>query len=303
MNQSGRGDRVHDPALDEPPRRVFAMILMVVSSIAISFGGLIIRNMEGADPWQINFYRSIALIVVVTVILLFQYQRLAITYVKGIGQAGVVGGVMLGMAGITFLQSLTHTTVANTLFMLSAIPFITAGLARIFLKETLQPITLIAMVTAAIGISIMLSEGFGVGSIYGNAMALTTACCFASFAVIVRRNRQTDMLPTLLVSGLVIIVVSFFMRIGDLGISLHDLLLCFLWGGLLSGVANWTFIVAARHLAAAEVTLIMLLEFALGPTWVWLFVGEEPSRWTLLGGIVVIASVTIRALVELRASR
>lgn len=303
MNQPQRGDNVRAPVHNEPPRRVFAIVLMIVSSVAISFGGLIIRNMEHADPWQINFYRSIALMVVVTVILLFQYRRLAITYVKGIGRAGMVGGIMLGMAGITFLQSLTHTTVANTLFMLSAIPFITAGLARIFLKETLQPITLMAMVTAAIGISIMLSEGFGVGSIYGNAMALTTACCFASFAVIVRRNRQTDMLPTLLVSGLVIIIVGLFMRIGDLGISLHDLLLCFLWGGLLSGIANWTFIVAARHLTAAEVTLIMLLEFALGPTWVWLFVGEEPSRWTLLGGALVIASVATRTLVELRLSR
>ena len=239
MNQSQRGHKVRAPASDGPPRRVFAMVLMVVSSVAISFGGLIIRNMEDADSWQINFYRSIALTIAVTIILLFQYRRLAITYVKGIGQSGVVGGVMLAAAGITFLQSLAHTTVANTLFMLSAIPFITAGLARVFLKERLPPATLIAMATAAIGISIMLSEGFGVGSIYGNAMALTTACCFASFAVIVRRNRQTDMLPTLLVSGLVIMIVTLFMRIGDLGISLHDLLLCFLWGGLLSGIANW----------------------------------------------------------------
>ncbi len=38
-----------------PPRRVFAMSLMVVSSVLISFGGLIIRNMEQADTWQINF--------------------------------------------------------------------------------------------------------------------------------------------------------------------------------------------------------------------------------------------------------
>lgn len=303
MNQPQRDHKVYIPALDGPPRRVFAMVLMVGSSVAISFGGLIIRSMEDADPWQINFYRSISLIVAVTLILLLQYRKLAITYVKGIGQSGVVGGVMLGVAGITFLQSLTHTTVANTLFMLSAIPFITAGLARVLLKERLPASTVIAMMTAAIGISIMLSEGLGIGSTYGNAMGLTTACCFASFAVIVRRNRQTDMLPTLLVSGLVIMLVAFFLRIGDLDISLHDLLLCFLWGGLLSGIANWTFIIAARHLAAAEVTLIMLLEFALGPTWVWLFVGEEPSRWTLLGGTLVIASVAVRALVELRLTK
>ena len=44
----------------------------------------------------------------------------------------------------------------------------------------------------------------------------------------------------------------------------------------------------------------MLLEFALGPIWVWLFVGEVPTRWTLLGGGLVIASVSLRAVLELR---
>ncbi|NIO40941.1 MAG: hypothetical protein GTO41_12625, partial [Burkholderiales bacterium] len=89
------------------------------------------------------------------------------------------------------------------MFILSAIPFFAAGLARVFLKERLQRATLVAMVVAATGILIMLSEGFGIGSAYGNTMALITAFCFSSFAVIVRRNRQTDMLPTVLVSGVV----------------------------------------------------------------------------------------------------
>jgi drug/metabolite transporter (DMT)-like permease len=159
------------------------------------------------------------------------------------------------------------------------------------------------MTVAAAGILVMMAEGFGIGSSYGNAMALVTACCFSSFAVIVRRYRQIDMLPTLLVSGAIIVLVALILRVDDLGISLHDLLLCFLWGGLLSGLANWMFIVASRHLVAAEVTLFMLLEFALGPVWVWLFVGETPTLWTLAGGTLVIASVTLRALIELRRSR
>ena len=44
----------------------------------------------------------------------------------------------------------------------------------------------------------------------------------------------------------------------------------------------------------------MLLEFALGPIWVWLFVSEVPTAWTLLGGSLVIAAVAIRAAIELR---
>ena len=282
------------------PRRGFAMGLMVACSVVISFGGLIIRNMEDADAWQLNFYRSVALIGAISVILVFKYRQRTVSHVRRIGRPGLIGGVMLATAGICFLQALTHTTVANTLFTMSAIPFITAALARIFLKERLQRITLITMFVAAIGIFVMIAEGVVIGSIYGNAMALITAICFSSFTVIIRCYREIDMLPTLLVSGLLIGLAGLIMRGDDLAIPLNDILLSFLWGGLLSGFANWTFIVATRHLVAAEVTLFMLLEFALGPVWVWLFVGETPTWETLLGGAMIMAAVAVLASVELR---
>ena len=278
------------------------MWLMVASSVVISFGGLVIRNIEEADALQINFYRSLALMVAVSIILLVQYRGETVARVRSIGRPGLVGGVLLAGAGIAFLQALTHTTVANTLFILSAIPFITAGIARIVLKERLQPATLVTMMVAVAGVFVMLIEGLEAGSLYGNVMALITAFCFALFAVTVRRHRGIDMLPALLVSGVLIAVVTLLARIDDLGISLHDLLLCLLYGGVLSGFANWTFIIASRHLVAAEVTLFMLLEFSLGPLWVWMFVGEVPSSWTLAGGVLVISAVVLRAAIELRHS-
>lgn len=276
------------------------MGLMVASSVVISFTGLIIRNMEDADIWQISFYRSVALIGAITVILLFQYRQHTVSHILNIGRAGLIGGALLAADGIFFLQAVTHTTVANTLFTLSAIPFITAAMAHVFLKERIQRMTLITMSVAAMGIFVMMSEDVGIGSAYGNAMAFATAICFSSFAVIVRHNRGIDMLPTLLVSGLLIGFVGLLMRGDDLIIPMNDILLSFLWGGLLSGFVNWTFIVATRHLVAAEVTLFMLLEFALGPVWVWLFVGETPTRGTLGGGVLIFSAVAIFATVELR---
>ncbi len=276
------------------------MGLMVVSSVLISFGGLILRNIEAADAWQINLYRSLAFIAAVALVLLFQYRRDTVVRIRAIGRPGLLGGVLLAMAGVAFLQALTHTTVANALFTLSAIPFITAALARVLLKERLRRATLVTMLVAAAGIFVMVAEGVGIGSGYGNAMALFTAFCFSGFAIIVRQYRGIDMKPTLLVSGAIIALAAFAARFDDLGISLNDLLLCFLWGGVLSGFANAIFVVASRHLVAAEVTLFMLLEFALGPVWVWLFVNEVPTLWTLVGGILVIASVTRRAILVLR---
>jgi drug/metabolite transporter (DMT)-like permease len=130
-------------------------------------------------------------------------------------------------------------------------------------------------------------------------MALSTALCFAGFAVVVRYRRQVEMLPSLLIASALIIAVSLPVTGGDLTLPLNDILLCLFWGGCLSGLVNWTFIIASRHLATAELTLLMLIEFALGPVWVWLFVGEIPHRWTLIGGSVIIASVAVRAILEM----
>ncbi|MEO1491367.1 MAG: DMT family transporter [Pseudomonadota bacterium] len=285
---------------DTQPRRAFAMALMVVSSVSISFGGLILRNIEDADVWQINFYRSLALVSTVAVIMVLRYRGQTVQKIVQIGWPGLFAGALLASAGITFLQAITNTTVANTLFTLSAIPFITAFLAWLILREALARATLVTMLVAAVGVGVMMAEGLGTGSFYGNAMALMTALFFSSYAIIVRRNRSIDMLPALMVSGLLIVVIAGALRWDDLGISAHDFWLCMLLGGGLSGIANALFIAASRHLVAAELTLFMLLEFALGPIWVWIFINEVPTEWTIVGGGIVILAVILRSLFQLR---
>ena len=287
----------------EPSRRAWAMGLMIVSSVGISFGGLVIRAIEAADVWQINFYRSVALIVMVALIMVLRHGRVTPARICGIGSPGLLAGILLAGSGICFLLSITNTTVANTLFMLSAIPLFTAALARIFLGERLMRATVIAICAAAVGILVMISGGIGAGSLYGNLMGLLTALCFSCYAIMVRRHRGIEMLPVLIVSGGIIIVIALVRRWGDLAIPLRDILLCFLLGGVLSGLANALFIAASKHLVAAELTLFMLLEFALGPVWVWLFIAETPTRATIAGGAIVIGSVAVRAGLELARNR
>lgn len=283
--------------------RLFGMTLMIVSSVGISFSGLVSRSMEAADPWQINLHRGLATVLVTAVLLLLRYRRAFVPQVRKIGLPGVFSACFLAVASIAFLQALASTTVANALFTISAIPFITAGLAWLFLGERLSRITLATMVVAAGGVGIMLAEGLGGGSFYGNVMALITATGFASYAVILRRQRGVDMLPALMLSALIVVILSFLLRIGDWAVSWWDLLMCFIWGGLLSGIGNVLFIAATRYLLAAEVTLFMLLEFSLGPLWVWLFVNEVPSSWTLVGGALIMTAVLARTLYQVRESR
>jgi drug/metabolite transporter (DMT)-like permease len=277
----------------------FAMLLMIAGSVAISFGGLVQRNLEIADAWQTVFYRSLGMLIAMTIIVSIRYRGQIISTTTGIGHMGLLGGALLSVAGITFIHALTSTTIANALFILGAIPFFAAFFARILLGEKLRRTTMFTMLGAACGLGIMVVQGINVGSGFGNAMALITAVSFALYAIIVRYKRQTEMLPVMLISSAIVIIVTLLVKAGDMAIPLRDILLCLFWGGCLSGFVNSAFIFASRHLAAAEVTLIMLLEFALGPVWVWMFIGETPSFWTVLGGSLIILAVALRAIFEL----
>ena len=280
-------------------RHGYAMLLMVIGSVAISFGGLVLRNIEVATPWQINVYRSLGLIVAIAAIVAIQNRGRFFATIFSVGRFGILAGVLLAGAGLSFIQAFTHTTIANALFIIGAIPFFAALLARIFLGERLRRATLITMLFAGSGLPLMVVNGISIGSGFGNLMALATALFFAGYAVVVRYRRQVEMLPSLLIASALIIAVSVPVTGGDLVLPLNDILLCLFWGACLSGLVNWTFIIASRHLATAELTLLMLIEFALGPLWVWLFVGEVPHRWTLIGGSVIIAAVAVRAILEL----
>jgi len=280
-------------------RHGHAMLLMIAGSVAISFGGLVQRNIEFADAWQVTFYRALGIFIVMAVFVAIRHRGRVIGTVTGIGRMGLLAGALISIAGITFVQALTYTTIANALFILGAIPFFAALFARLFLGEKLRRTTMITMLGAAFGLGIMVMQGVSAGSGFGNAMALITAVSFAFYAVIVRYKRKTEMLPVMLVSACIVMVITLLVKAGDMAAPARDIILGLFWGGGLSGFVNWAFIFASRHLATAEVTLIMLLEFALGPVWVWLFIGETPSFATLLGGSLIILAVALRAIFEL----
>ena len=94
-------------------------------------------------------------------------------------------------------------------------------------------------------------------------------------------------------------VIVLILRWDNLFIPWNDLILCFVLG-LLSATVNTLFVIASKHLFAAELTLFMLLEFTLGPIWVWIFANEAPTSWTLTGGSIVILAVLLKSALELR---
>ena len=273
------------------------------SCVLISVNGLVIRSFESANDWQIIFYRQAFFIVGLVLVLILQYRsRLPGMFLR-VGWAGIGAGISLGLANPTFIIALSHTTVASALFTISASPLITAVLARIFLKEHISRPTMVAIVVAMIGITIMVSDGLLSGSVFGNLLALLCAFFFSMFVVFLRVGKNRNMLPSSVMGAVLGGIIGMVGSNFDFRIPLHDVSLCFLWGAIIVTTVHYFFTLASRYITGAEIMLITLIEFTLGPIWVWLVFQEQPTNIALIGGFIVLSSVAARAVIIIYQER
>ena len=271
-------------------RRV-SMLMVLVSALMFSFNGLIVRLLEQTTPAQAVFYRSLGMTGALLVVYSVLYRGSAVRHITAVGWLGMLGGLLMGAAMITSFTAMFYTTIANVVFVSSAIPFFTAALAWVILKEKVPGKTLIYMALAFGGIAVMVGGGVRVGAGLGNLLALLSALMYSSFVVIVRRRRDTNMTPVVAVSGVWVCIYSLLFTGGALDVPVRDLLLCLFWGAVIAAGGHSLFVLAARNLAGADVTFLMLPEFVLAPIWVWLVVDEIPAGTTLVGGAIVMGSL------------
>ena len=267
--------------------------MVAVSTVLFSFNGLILRHMVEASALQATFYRSASMSVSLMVIYFLIYRGDTGATLKRIGFRGVIAGAFLAFATITIFIAMNHTTVANTSFINSAVPFFSAGLAWLVLKEKVSCTMLLCMMMAFIGIAVMVVGSVSASQIFGSLMAVVSALVFAVFVVILRSRQQINMTPVVAVSGLITCLFIPVMTGGNLSVPLHDLALAIFWGSAIAALGHSLFVLAAARLGAGEVTFVMLFEYVLGPVWVWLFLNEVPAFATLTGGVIVMASLLL----------
>ena len=262
--------------------------MIAVSSLLISTNGLLLRSIDGASQWQVIYVRQTSFVLALMLVLGLQYRRQLPRMIRGVGWPGVFGGISLAGANTAFIVAMSNTTVANTLFTLSSAPLITAGLAAVFLKERIARVTLIAITIAMFGIAIMVWDSLAGGSVFGNLLALCCALCFSLFVIFLRLGKDRNMLPTSIIGATLGVVVGLLGSGFDFDISTRDLSICFVWGAGIVSLVHIMFTAASRYVPSAEIMLLTLIEFTLGPVWVWLAYNETPRPMALAGGLVVL---------------
>ena len=136
----------------------YSVLIIAISSLLVSVNGIMFRSMEGANEWQVVFGRNLCFFPAMLTLLGILYRGNLIYLFRQMGWLGVACGLCLGLANTTFILAMSHTTIANALFTISACPLITAVLARLILKETISRTTLAAIGVAMAGITIMVAD-------------------------------------------------------------------------------------------------------------------------------------------------
>ena len=293
----------HAAATPAGDRRLTGMLLVAMSSVIFSTGGLIVRSLENQDPWTTLFWRSLAAMAFLLGFMLIRDgARGTVELFRRMGYPGVLVGFFLASSSIAFLIALSLTTVARTLVMLSAGPLVAAVLARIFLGEVIRPRTLATIAAVIVGITVMVwTQLGGEGSLLGDFFAFLIALSYASAIVVTRRYPHIRMTPAAF-TGTVFGFLASLPLAAPLSVGAHDFGLLMLFGAGQLGVGLVLFTTGARMIPAAVSGLFSMIETILGPIWVWLAFGERPAATTLIGGAIVVTSVAANTILDSRSA-
>ena len=280
-----------------------AILIVLFAGILWSFGALVVRYIEDARsiPWQYLFFRGVTIFLILNIYLFFKEGKSFTDNYKKIDLSVVIGGLGFATAFMGFIWSITHTSAAVTLLMLAAMPFMTAILGYIFLKEKVSLTTLIAIILAAAGIIFMAFSSSQIGTLFGLLAGLLSALGFSVGSVSLRWNKRTPTFTTVSLAGLFCAIISFVMIIiNDTNVfttfrnsslsALHGTLVC-------SGLILYS--IGSKNLPAADLTLLSLTEVLGGIFWVWLpifGINEVPTANTIIGGFIITFAILFYSL-------
>ena len=267
--------------------------LVFLGACTLSFGGLIVKSFEGANLWQILFWRSVFFSIVVLFFLLLNYKKNFFNSIYKIGLPGFFGGIVLSCGYAGYVFAMYNTTVANANFIIQTQTIFLAIFGYIFLKEKISILTITSIVLAFSGIFLMLGGSLNSGQMIGNIAAFIMPISFAVLILTVRKYPNIDMIPLQLIAGIGAIILGYLFS-SQIIVSSYDIFLGFIAGFFQVGLGFIFITVGAKTTPSALVGIIMLTEAILGPLWAWLFINETPPLVVLVGGSIVLLAVVLQ---------
>jgi drug/metabolite transporter (DMT)-like permease len=271
---------------------VVGTALLAASAVAYSSAGFYTRLID-LDAWTMLFWRGLFGGLFLAGMVVWRERgsvEQAMRAVRDVGRDGLLIAICSALATVCFLNALRLSAVADVLVIDATIPFVTAGIAWLVLREREDWVTLAATVAAVVGVAVMMGAAEAGGRLPGNVLAGGMVVMMSLVLVLIRRNPGVSMLPAVGLSAfLCAAIVLPFAR--PLSVSGEELLLLALFGASQFGLGLLLLALGTPLVSATRGALIGVLQTPLGTLWVWLAFGEAPAVATLAGGVIVVAAV------------
>ena len=273
-------------------------LLAFVAVMLITPDSLLIR-LSNIETWGMLFYRGAIPFVVVLIGLLIFYKKNFLKALINIGYPGIFYFISFSACNITFIISIQNTNVANTLVMIALAPMLSAILGAIFLKESPDKKTWLAILVTFVSCIYIFHDSLKLGNLYGDVFGLVTAFGLACNATLARYAKDRDLVPSAVIGKLCVAIFAFFF-VENFELLGRDLFYIPLMCVMCVAIPFVLVTIAPRFITGAEVNLFFLLETILGPIWVWLVIKEQPSLETIIGGSVIILTIAIHSFLALK---
>lgn len=263
-----------------------------------STGGLFIKATT-LSGLELSFGRS--LLAAITVAILTRREGF------GLNRVTAVAALLYAALLVLFVLATKQTTAANAIFLQYTAPVYVLLLEPLFYKEKFRRRDLITVVFCIIGMSLFFVGKLRPQDVTGNLLALASGICFACYFLLLRHStaREVNRASSVIYGNLLAVLVTAPVALAAWPRLTAADAACIAYLGIVQiGFAYLLFTLAmARGVRSLDASIISYIEPVLNPVWVFLFLGERPSKWAILGGAIIVAAVVGHMLSQAKAKR
>lgn len=270
------------------PEHQKGILAILIAAILWSTGGIFIKFTTLA-PMQISFFRGLFATVVFLIVFKSELLKANIfTFVN----AGFYAAVL-----ILYVIATKTTTAANAVFLQYTAPIYVLFFEPLINKTKYEKINIITIIVTSLGMLLFFTGKLSSGNFYGNIIALLSGVAFAAFLLGMRKNKKEHQFVSIFYGNVFVVLISTYSIFEINTLSLSNLLMVSYLGIFQIGVAYIIFAYGLKRVLAVEASLISMIEPVLNPIWVLIGYGEVPSVMAIIGGVIILFAISVRAFI------
>ncbi len=277
--------------------------LILLGALIISPTGALVAGLGHISSLEIVILRCFGIVAFFFLIVVATSGFGGIARFRKSGLPGLVASFVMGTIMVLSIYAFHNAPVARVLLLFSTAPLQAALIARFVLGERLAKATILALCLSLAGIVLIVLGGIVSSdedriSLSGDLAAVFSSTLYAVFSVALRAGRDMDMRVSMLMVGLIGMVfalVLFFATGEQVGSNAVEAAIVFGMGFFLTGGAFLLFTIGSKWVSSAEFSMVSLSEIFFGSLWAWLFLSQNISLTTGIGGALFFFAILIDA--------